>query len=365
VPTINRIKFLAECENVTPFFTPGIFSALLEKIDKYNAAVRKAAAPPTTTNGRGFADKFQDINPQYPHPGDDEHASSLFGRMRYEPGIEDKLLQQASHSKAAQAEIELKAALLSLNPQLKMKYAGPLAYVQSCMKGKIAKPDESQVFKTSVKLAGRGAPLDLRAEGFPSLAALEEVANNLKIISLLVLQAAGWGERGGPRSDWFAQQSRAEVQSALENLGAYLSHRCERLTFKVLKTGMRCDNGEMGENVAGQVIPTVMLEGQDDPDLRKENGYLHVPTGLRIFLGPSYLAPVAGYYDAVRKTLTISRFMTLFHEMTHKIIGTTDEGRTYGYHSCKAIKDTDGAVKCADSWTYFLSAYAQALHRLS
>ncbi len=350
---IDKQEFIIRCKAVNPLFTESVFPGLFVKIGSYNAAVQKAVTPPTATTKTTFVTAFQIFNKQY--------AESMLKPTRKEPNLYDKVLQQASSLKAAQAGIELEGALRSLSPEVRGVYAGPLAYVQSCIRGKMAKPDESQIFKMSLTISSREAPLDLRAEGFPSLAALDEVAANLKIICPLIHELAG-SDTVGPRRNWFARESLAEVQSALVNLDMYLNHKCQRLTFKVLKTGKRCDNSEVEEILAGQVIPTVMLEGEDRPDFRKENGYLQVPAGLRIFFGPLYFAAGADDFDEILRTVAIYRFMTLFHEMTHKIIKTTDQ--EYELLNCRKIKDTPQAVMCADSWGYFLTDYAAETNRL-
>jgi hypothetical protein len=141
----------------------------------------------------------------------------------------------------------------------------------------------------------------------------------------------------------------------------YLNHRCTGISFKVLQAGNRCDNSAVGTGLAGQVLPTVMLKGEDRPDFRAANGYLKVPSGLRIFLGPLYFS-VRTNYDPMLKTVAIYRFMTLFHEMSHKIIKTTDQ--VYELDKCQNIKDTPKAVMCADSWGYFLTDYAAQTNRL-
>jgi hypothetical protein len=71
--------------------------------------------------------------------------------------------------------------------------------------------------------------------------------------------------------------------------------------------------------------------------------YPSVPKGFEKVSGP--FSPRAIY-----------RFMTLAHELTHKIIKTSD--KVYELPNCRAIKDSPDGVMCADSWGYFLTAYA-------
>lgn len=350
---IDKQEFIAQCKAINPQFSDSSLPGLLAKIDNYNSARGSIANTPRAAVDSSFLKRIRKINPQI-------QDSILTPVNEDEPGVYNKMLLQASNSKAAQAGVELQVALRNLPPDAKTKYARPLAYLQGCIQAKIAKPDESMIFKMSVSISSRQAPLDLRAEGFPSLAFLEEIANNLKIICPLIHELAG-PQRPGPRTTWFASESLSEVQSAIINLDQYLNHRCSRLTFKVLAVGNRCDNDEVEESLAGQVLPTVMLKGQDRPDFRRENGYLQVPSGLRIFLGPLYFS-VRTNYDEMLSTVAIYRFMTLFHEMSHKIIKTTDQ--VYELPKCRAIKDTPKAVMCADSWGYFLTDYAAQSNRL-
>lgn len=350
---IDKVKFTTECEKADTHFKGSVFSELLAKIDKYNTALGVADHPATAGTKSGFVTKLKVINPQFT-------SHVLDSVRRSEPNLYNKMLNQASSSSATQAGIELQGVLRGLSQELKTKYATPLAYVKTCVSGKFAKPSESALFKMEVSISSRSAPLEVRGEGFPSLTFLEEVANDLKTICPLVQKLAK-SKDIGPRSNWFASGSMSEVQSALVNLDQYLNHRCTRISFKVLQSGKRCDNSEVEEGLAGQVIPTVMLSGEDRPDFRTANGYLRVPEGLRIFLGPLYFS-VPTNYDAMLTTVSIYRFMTLFHELTHKIIKTVDE--TYELVGCKGIKDTDRAVKCADSWGYFLVDYAKETNQL-
>jgi hypothetical protein len=54
--------------------------------------------------------------------------------------------------------------------------------------------------------------------------------------------------------------------------------------------------------------------------------------------------------------------LTLFHELSHKIIKTVDE--LCGLYDCLRIKDTPHAVTCGDSWGYFIIEYAAQTNRL-
>jgi hypothetical protein len=304
---IDTQEFLKQCRAANPLFTESAFASLLEKIRAYN------------TN-----------------------------------------LQLGNQVKTLQSEVGIQGVLRGLSQDLKTKYAKALGYVQAKIKGALAKPDDSAIFKLTLPIASRSSPLEIRGEGFPSLAAIQEVGSNLAIICPLIHDLAK-SDHEGPRRNWFAQGSLAEVQTSIVNLDQYLNSRCTGISFKVLQVGGRCDSDTVVASLAGQVVPTVMLDGEDRPDFRKPSGYLKVPPGLRIFLGPLYFS-VNEHYDAVLKTVGIYRFMTLFHELSHKIIKTTDV--EYELPNCLRIKDTAEAVKCADSWGYFLTDYANSKKRL-
>lgn len=213
-------------------------------------------------------------------------------------------------------------------------------------------------FEEHVTVPGRGATLLIRGEGMTP-GDMREIIRNLQVQLPLIHQLAS-NPKLGPRRDWFAANSLGEVQTALENLDKYLNHRCTRITFKRLHVGMRCDSDVndpsdvVTRSLAGQVVPTVMLAGEDRPDFRKKDGYLKVPSGIKVFLGPLYWS-VRNNYDAILKTPAIYRWMTLAHELTHKVIKTTD--KCYELSNCKNIKDSPDAVMCADSWAYFLTEY--------
>ena len=51
---------------------------------------------------------------------------------------------------------------------------------------------------------------------------------------------------------------------------------------------------------------------------------------------------------SILSTPAIYRWMTLAHELSHKVLKTSD--KVYELPECKRIKDTADAVACADSW---------------
>jgi hypothetical protein len=104
-----------------------------------------------------------------------------------------------------------------------------------------------------------------------------------------------------------------------------------------------------------------MLPGVSRQDYRLAGGHTNVQSGLRIFFGPLYFSVKEGY-DALLDTVPIYRFMTHFHELTHKILKTRDH--RYELKNCQAEKNNPDAVECADSWGYYLVDYAGETNQL-
>lgn len=264
---------------------------------------------------------------------------------------------------------EVQALLDKIPAEKKSKYRPALVFLESKKGkwdffhnrvagfGKFGAAD----FQENVTIPGRGSKLLVRGEGLAP-GEMREIINNLAKLCPILHQLAA-NENLGPRRDWFAQGSLAEVATALDNFDKYLNTRCTRITFKRLHVGMRCDSDVddpddlVDDSLAGQVVPTVMLKGEDRPDFRKPGGYLKVPSGLKIFIGPLYFSVGRGY-DEILHTVALYRFMTLAHELSHKIIKTVD--KVYELDRCRAIKDKPSAVQCADSWGYFITAYAES-----
>jgi hypothetical protein len=207
-------------------------------------------------------------------------------------------------------------------------------------------------FDQTVPIVGRRASLRVRGEGMTPVDMHEIIANLLTLCQLIKVLASD--RNLGSRLEWFAPRSMDEVHHALDNLDQYLHDKCSVLTFKRLAEGMRCDSDVADPGLSGQVVPSVMLDGEDRPDFRRPDGYKKVPSGLRIFLGPLYFG-VKDRYDGMLTSVAIYRFQVLAHELTHKIIKTTDQ--VYELVNCQAIKSQDLAVMCADSWAYFLTQF--------
>jgi hypothetical protein len=224
--------------------------------------------------------------------------------------------------------------------------------------GRFKKPPPPDL-KTGVLMAG-GQLVNVSTEDFGSRLEPMQIITHLKLISELVRDLAV-KPNASPWKEWFPKTAYPEVASSIKNLDSYLNVKCQRITYRKLVAGKKCDNGEVQGNLAGQVIPNIVMPGFDRADFRKEGGNVHVQSGLRVFFGPLYWT-VKDKYDKMLKTVEIYRFMTHFHELTHKILKTTDQ--VYELDNCKKIKNTEKAVMCADSWAYFLVDYAKEKGKL-
>jgi hypothetical protein len=277
-----------------------------------------------------------------------------------------QLLTQALDKETDLPWADVQKALAAIPTDKRVKYKPALDLIESkkgnwdFFKNRVAGFGKfgAADFEQHVAIPGRGATLLVRGEGLAP-GEMREIIANLIILCPLVHQLASNSSLGA-RRNWFAQASLPEVESALDNFDKYLNTRCTRLTFKRVHVGGRCDSDIddpydlVTSSLAGQVVPTVMLDGEDRPDYRKPGAYLKVPSGLKIFIGPWYFS-MSGSHDEILSSPAIFRFMTLAHELTHKVLKTSD--KTYELEPCRAIKDTPEGVMCADSWGYFLTEY--------
>ena len=76
---------------------------------------------------------------------------------------------------------------------------------------------------------------------------------------------------------------------------------------------------------------------------------------MRIYIAPLYYS-VRNAYDEILTTPAIYRFMTLAHELTHKILGPTTTCTIFRTVAPSRTPPR-GGVMCADSWGYFLTEY--------
>jgi hypothetical protein len=147
------------------------------------------------------------------------------------------------------------------------------------------------------------------------------------------------------RKSLFGKQSNnVFVLQGMDLLNTYLNQQCSLLTFvkpkerydpSVRRERAVVDGLEMKSTTAGQVIGTAFDSGYYGvlPDF--------VPSGLRIFLGPTYF----------RYVHPMGKMCTIFHEITHKVLGTDDRiGYDHGQCQLYATIDPKKAMTNATNW---------------
>jgi len=176
------------------------------------------------------------------------------------------------------------------------------------------------------------------------VAELSKVARETKPVALL--------------KPWFGSLDNKALERVVL-IDKYLNEKCTQITFVKKEGGATVDDAKVMLNDYGQVIPQVE-EHKDPKDLS------HVQSGLRIFILP--------YFWAVPKEKAhYERVNTVYHEISHKVLGTTDS--CYGAEACKALATwTAGSppsalkkyvekrgtsigdqIYCADSYGYFMA----------
>jgi hypothetical protein len=148
-------------------------------------------------------------------------------------------------------------------------------------------------------------------------------------------------------SRWFGTWY-PNAQSRLKLLNSYLSTRCRVLTFVRKISGAKCDNAMVEISDYGQVIPNVVVNSHgvaSRQNLNSANAILDVPTGLRIFISPTF----------AKTTDLGERQNCVFHEITHKVIDTHDF--EYGPSSCLDIAKANNkqVIANADNYGYWLA----------
>ncbi|MGI4853056.1 MAG: hypothetical protein ACRYF4_03290 [Janthinobacterium lividum] len=293
---------------------------------------------------------------------DPSFAEASFGELlplikKYEArGLSDMTFMTA---------LDMQKARNGIPAPQKLKYAQILTALDTWLGGKGFGPGQFDgkkpgfAYNEMVAIPGR-APLKVIAEDFASQQDVHEIVAHLKLICKIV---AEMNQRPSetPWNEWFPKPAYSEVCSSLKNLDSYLNSKCQLMTYRQLTVGKRCDNSAVKKGLAGQVVPNIVMPGFERGDFRKEGGNVHVQSGLRVFFGPLYFS-VKTNYDPMLKTVTIYRFMTHFHELTHKILKTLD--KVYELDNCKKIKGSADAVMCADTWAYYLTDYAGKTNQL-
>lgn len=156
----------------------------------------------------------------------------------------------------------------------------------------------------------------------------------------------------------------ARVKAGLQKMHAFLSDPGRTITFvdargqseKLLRFCERAVPGVPGrhgaiESVLQSTTVAPMTAGdyayvktiERNPEASTES---HSGSGMRIYIGERGFHPS----KTVRDTAA-----TVYHEVNHKVLGTTDYA--YKVPDCADLATTDSAVQCADSWALFVTAY--------
>lgn len=120
-----------------------------------------------------------------------------------------------------------------------------------------------------------------------------------------------------------------------KKLADYVKNKCRLLTFVKKIVGEWVDCAEVEQGDLAQVIRSSFKDGGFKKDA-------FVPSGVRIFVLPSF-----------NNTGPRRNFHTLTHELTHRVLLTTDWW--YGEENCKN-KASQGDPKCIDTaacWGWF------------
>jgi len=141
---------------------------------------------------------------------------------------------------------------------------------------------------------------------------------------------------------WFGSAGTTpKTRFKLVALDRYLNMRCVRLTFAVKAMGATVDCAEVVRGDLAQVMRNI----------REDSGEHFLASGIRVFLLPGF----AGQDRS-------EQFNTLTHEISHRVLDTTDNPvvngtrrQTYGRAAALALAATDGgaATTCAENWGYF------------
>ena len=169
-----------------------------------------------------------------------------------------QLLSQAIEKDLDLPWSQVEALLVKIPSDKRLKYKAAIEVIENRKSswdllqnrvsgfGKFGAPD----FQRRVTIPGRGDSLLVRGEGLAP-GTMQEIINHLMILGPLVHQLAQ-NKTLGPRRNWFAQESLAEVETSLDNFDKYLNTRCESLTFKRVHVGSRCGGDIVTPGLAGR-----------------------------------------------------------------------------------------------------------------
>jgi len=134
---------------------------------------------------------------------------------------------------------------------------------------------------------------------------------------------------GGTRYDEFDTKRKA--------MSAYLNNQCQVLTFVKKVYGQIVDSAEVEKGDYAQVMSKCFP--------KESAGGIpgFVPSGLRLYLlGTGFINLDEG-----------ERFNTLAHEISHRVLDTTDYWYGKAKSLAKAASNSSRCLRCAENWGYF------------
>jgi hypothetical protein len=171
-----------------------------------------------------------------------------------------------------------------------------------------------------------------------------------KMLDTVVRAALSVGD--GVITRWFGATAGpgggtyADFDGKRKKMSDYVLNRCQVISFVKKTYGKKVDTAEVVQGDLAQVMRSCF---GTDPDS-------FTPSGVRIYVLGSGLINQDSH----------ERFNTITHELSHRVIGTTDAplgSSVYGKQNALtlATSSSAGAVKCAENWGYF---YQEVLERL-
>ncbi len=120
-------------------------------------------------------------------------------------------------------------------------------------------------------------------------------------------------------------------------MSAYLNNQCQVLTFVKAIYGHRVDSAVVEKGDYAQVMRSCFTKegGEAVPGF--------VPSGLRIYLLGT------GFVDLDEQ----ERFNTIAHEISHRVLDTTDYWYGKNKSLARAVSNSSKCVDCAENWGYF------------
>ena len=142
---------------------------------------------------------------------------------------------------------------------------------------------------------------------------------------------------------WFGSKAcpggsrHAEFDAKRKAMSAYLNNQCQVLTFVKKIYGVKVDNAVVEKGDYAQVMSACW------PKASRTGVPRFVPSGLRIYLLGT------GFINLDED----ERFNTIAHEITHRVLDTTDYWYGKNKSLAKAVLNSSRCLDCAENWGYF------------